>query len=145
MCLCVSVCVIRPPVHVVCPNIEVVVFQPCKGTAQYLVSVASITHFIQSLPPHLLLPFSWISIFLSSVLLSPPSVIVRHCITSLYCTWYPHPLPARNAIHLDDVHTRHLTSSAAWLWSQRRVPASAAVSCVHLSPFLRPRPAPRSL
>ena len=43
----------RPPVHVVCPNDEVVVFQTQTVNAPDLRSIANITTII-SLPPHLL-------------------------------------------------------------------------------------------
>ena len=54
----VYVCVCyRPPVRVVCPNHEVVVFQPWTVTAPDLGSVTNITT-IPSLPPQLLQPCS---------------------------------------------------------------------------------------
>ena len=46
----VCVCFNQPPVWVMCPNHEVVVFQPWKVTATYLVSVYIVKKF--SLEPH---------------------------------------------------------------------------------------------
>ena len=58
MCACVGVFMCyRPPVHVVCPNDEVVVFQTQTVNAPDLRSIANITTII-SLPPHLFQPWS---------------------------------------------------------------------------------------
>ena len=48
-CCCCCCCCFRPPVRVVCPNHEVVLFQPRTGTTPYLGSVANFT-FYTSLP-----------------------------------------------------------------------------------------------
>ena len=70
--LCSCVCVILPPVHPVCPNHEMAVFQPRTGAAQYLGSVASITPFILALLNRLFQPF-FIPIFPSYILPPPTS------------------------------------------------------------------------
>ena len=115
------------------------------GTSPDLGSVASITHFILALPPHLFQPFFWIALFNSSILPPPSSVTVRCRITSIYFTHYPHTILALNTIHLNVVHTRQPPAPPSQLCTPLRVPASAAVSRVRLSPLFRPQPAPRSL
>ena len=53
-----SLCVCyRPPVHTVCLNHELVVFQPWKVSSLYLGSVSDITTIL-ALPPHLFWPCS---------------------------------------------------------------------------------------
>ena len=66
-------------------------------------------------------------------------------VTPLCSTCSPPPLPARIAMYLDVSHTFHPPASAACLCNPRRVPASAAVSCICLPTLCRPRPAPRYL
>ena len=92
MCLCV----ILPPVRLVCPNYEVVVLQPQTGTTPYLGLVAIITPFIISLPPHLLQPFFWITLFLSSIL--PPHPLVEKFLSPLYVSPSTHLLSWRKTL-----------------------------------------------
>ena len=135
---------IRPPVRTVCPNHEVVVFQPRTVTATSLGSGAMLNNFIlaPTAPPvstvsgSVLIPFS---------ILPPPHQYPFFVVASLCRTRSPPPLPARNAFHLDISHTRHPPASAASLCAPRRVPASVAVSRVRSPPLCCLRRAPRSL
>ena len=131
-CVCVCLCN-RPTALAMCSNNEVEVFQNCTRTALRSGSVASY-NFILALPPHLIQPFFWIFLFLSSILPPPQSISVCCRITSLCCTRSPSPLPARNSVHLDVVHTRHHPASAAQLCALRRMPASATFYRFRLYP-----------
>ena len=132
-----------PPFHVVCPNNELVVFQPQTGTATDLVPVAIIITLILDSSYHICFNiYPWIiPCFPLPYPPPPPLVTVRSRITSICCTGYPSPLPAQNAVHLDINHTRHLPASYARLCALHRVPSSFDVYCVRLIPLCHPWPA----
>ena len=98
MCVCVCVCVCvcyRPPVRAVCPNHEVVMFQPPTVTAPDLGSVANITTII-SLQTHLLQPCSGYSFPLLPRPISYRSPILHLLmpLISLFEPAYPLPPPS---------------------------------------------------
>ena len=79
----VGVCMCTwPPVRELCPNNEVVVFQPWTVTPPHLGS-AAIVALKLSLPPHLFLPFFWIFI-LPPPSYSPPPAVPVHSQSPLY-------------------------------------------------------------
>ena len=144
VCVCVCLCVNQPPVQTVCPNYEVVVFQPWTVTATYLGSVAIFNNFILAPPAP---PVSTVSgyFYITSSSYRPPHQQPFVIITPLCSTCYPTPLLERSSVHLDVAHTRHPPSSATCICAPHRVPESSAVSRVRSSPLCRPQPAPRSL
>ena len=80
-----------------------------------------------SLPPHLILPFSWIILFLPPYYPLPLAAVHRQSPLSV-CTRFPHPLLAQSAAHLDVACTRHLPASAACICTPRCMPTPVAVS-----------------
>ena len=136
----------RPPVRAVRQNQEVVVFQPCTGTAMDLGSVTIIVTIIlaSSAPP--------VSTVSGSFYFLPPSYHPPHqqpfvvaAPFSVCSTRSPPPLPVWNTVHLNVAHTRHPPASAACLCALIRMSASAAVYLVRSPPLFCPWPAPRSL
>ena len=92
VCVCMCVCVCnRPPVSEVCPNYEVVMFQPLTVTPPHLVSIAIVTYFISSPPaPPDYIVFLYCS-FPYSILLPPHQQ--PFIVGSLYLfSPAPHPL-----------------------------------------------------
>ena len=122
-----------PPVHEVCPNFEVVVFQPRIVTPPHLGTVAIVTKFISSPPAP---PDSTIFLYISfpSSILTPPPSISR---SSSYPSHFLYLLPASSpgtkrcppGRHPHPpTATRHPSASTTRLYAPRFVPASSAVS-----------------
>ena len=121
------VCVNRPSVWAVCPNHEVVVFQPRTVTATYSGSVYIVLkNYSNSSRPAYINRF-WIFLFPP-----PPTAPPHHkplvVVTFLCSTRSPPPLLERNAVHLEFSHTRHPPASAAYICAQSRVPMYATIS-----------------
>ena len=125
-----------------CPNHEVVVFQPQTGTDPYLVSVANYISY--SNPPSPPVSNNFMDILISPYPTTPPSVAF-YVVAPLSCNRYPSHLLDQITVHLDVACTRIPPASAARPCAPRRVPASANVSFLY-TPFLFcPRPDLRSL
>ena len=115
-----------PPVCGVCPNYEVVVFQPQTLIPPHIGYRCLTLHFNLAVPPHLFLllfmyhSFPPLSYRLSIRILSSlkPSRFTRS----------PPPLPVQSAAHLGVDLTRHPSDFAACPCAQCLVPASATVS-----------------
>ena len=125
----------RPPVHEICTNDEVVVFQPWTLNPPHLGSSRLTLYFNLALPPHLFL----LSFLNHSFLpLSYRLPIRSRSSSKPYCfNGSPPPLLMRNASHLGVTLTRHPPASAAHPCAPRRMPASSAISCDDaLPPFL---------
>ena len=93
---------IWPPFRVVCPNHEVVVFQPWAGTAPYLGSVANYTSC--SNPPAPPVSTDFLDLFILPYPTAPPSLALS-VVSPLLCTVSPPPLLAKSAVHLDVTRT----------------------------------------
>ena len=136
----------RPPVREVCPNYEVVVFQPQIVTPLHLRSVAYHCTFKLGLPPHLFLLFSE-SFFSLLLPTTSPSIAIHW--------WSPlcfHPLPT-SSLGLKRcllVHHPHPPPASIRRSSLRPAPCALCL-CLYLFPFMvrsplfRPWPALRSL
>ena len=124
----------HPRVLAVCLNHEFVVFQPLKGAALDLGSIASYKFYFGPPAP----PISTVFLDLCIFLIHPtahPSVTVHRRITSLCCTFSPPPLLELNSFHLYSIHTLHPPASAARLCASRHMPASSAFPASVCPPF----------
>ena len=151
---CVFLCVFyRSPVCAVCPNHEVVVFQPQTVTAPDLGSVANITTVI-SLPPCMsqlrsgsLFSPPPIPIYYRSPIFQPPTTLI-----SLFTHASTPPISSRfrETIHLDSAPTRRppplVCAFLPWRADQWFTCASLWMhSLAQIHPLWRPLPATRSL
>ena len=104
------VCDFFPPVRAVCPNYEVVVFQPWTGTALDLGSVANYAFYSNPPDPPVSTFFS--GYFLSPLSYRPPTSSVNHRIPYLL---HPPPTsspgaklrPPGRCLHLPNASLRH--------------------------------------
>ena len=90
-----------PPVRMLSPNNEVVVFQLLTGTAPDLGSVANYTYY--SIPPAPPVSTFFLGLLISPLYLNAPPSLVYFIVAPLSYTCSPPPLPERNAVHLDAV------------------------------------------
>ena len=117
-------------------------FQPRSRNDTVLDSVSSDYNlFYNPAPP--ILAILWIILF-TPPFYRTPSVAVL-VVAPLFHTLPPPPFLVRNYLHLDVTHTLypppstlHLPASTARLCAPSRVPASAALSRVHLPPVCPP-------
>ena len=133
----------RTSVCAVCPNHEVVVFQPWTGTAPDLGFIANYTFLFY--PSHPTCINFFLGLFISLLYPTSTPSLAFVIAVPLFFTPSPPPLPAQKYVYLDVVPTRYPSASAAWLCAPRCVPESAAVSCVRSTPLCHPQPATRSL
>ena len=130
--LCVTyiyVCVCNcPPVHEVCPNYDVVMFQPRTETPPHLGSVASVTNLIQPSCPTCFYHFSGSSFSLLYPISHLSAAVHRRSPLSVCCTRSPPSLPEQSTTHLDAARTRHLPDSADSICVQRRVTVYDAIT-----------------
>ena len=115
----------RPADRVMCPNHEVVVFQPWTWTDPYVGSVANYTFY--SYPPAP--PDSTNFLYLFIVPLCPiflPSFVFL-LISPLSSTRYPPTLSSRITFHLNIERTRHPPASADRLSTQHHVSICAVL------------------
>ena len=92
----------RTPVREVCPNYEVVLFQPRTVNPPYLGYVDYCYTFKLGLPPHLFLLLFYGFFVSPRFLTSSPSIYV-HRLSPLVFTRSPLPLPVRSAAHRESL------------------------------------------
>ena len=116
----------RPSVHVMCPNHDVVVFQPCTGTAPYLGSGAKYTFYSNPPSPPVLTNF--LDIFIVPICpIAPPSVVFL-LIPPISIIPSPPSLPSLINFHLDIYRSCHPPAFATRLFSLPRMSTCSALS-----------------
>ena len=132
-----------PPVHEVCPNYKVVVFQPWTLNTPHLGSCRLTLHFNLALLPHLSLLFFLEHLF-------PPFPYRLHIrsmsLSNTSCfTCPPQPLLVQSAACLGVALIRHPPASSACPCALRSVPTYAAFPVSVRSLLCLPHPEPRYL
>ena len=132
-CSCKVLLCLRPPVRGVCPNHEVVVFQPWTGTAPDLGAVANYTFY--SNPPAPPVSTGLLDIFIYPLYPTAPPSVSFVLVSHLSCTLSPPHLPKQISVHLEVTYTHRPPSSASRLCAPHRVPTSASCPVTVRSPL----------
>ena len=118
---------LQPQVFTVCPNHEMVMFQPRTVTTLYLGSVANYTFYSNPFTPPVSTGFLYL--FISPLYPTTPPSVGFVVISPLFCTHSPPFLLSQITVHLDIACTLHTPASDICLCAQRHVTTSVPVSC----------------